>query len=1655
MPESDNQCNLESSSDGFAVFRACRGNRVCYRAHCADTVTYAWSATGGSIVSISDNDRLCCVEWGNGTGGFVTVTATRKDSSTCTGQVQIVLEDKPVIGLITFPNYVVDFAKNTKELEVCVGDSVVFVDNSISNGIPISDCYWEGPWGVSANHSVSFVPHTPGSYSVHHTVYNLCGCYDEEIIHLIVHEACPVNFSCYGTVCANTKEYYTLSTPICSDYLWSVEGGTILTGQHTGTVSVQWGAPASGYGMLYLDGSQCNCACKSRKSIRVPILSNRVPISGPDTLCVGQFGHYTLPLWGSTNYSWAVSNPENTSFASTNHQLEFSARIPGTYTLTATFRNVFLGCGPYTVDRTVVVRDTLSLTAPSGDTTVCIGTELTFRTSDTSASRWQVASEVQVLATIVGDTLSYAFVQPGVYQVTATHPGYCNSPSVIVSVPPDPSLPRNVQGPDTVCPGYCAEYAADPTSSDCFIQWQWWTDTGWATCSGSRVNITFGSDVRPLRLWQVNRRTGCHSDTLIYRVSPFQAVPFPYDTVRLCQGQTITLDRMFDQTDLGVLYEWKVDTARYASIQVDHIRPFVTLWGNYTNEPSPYVCNLVLKRNYCKADHFDTAVLIVGEIDPPQIVHGSLCKLERNLFTISDTTDANPSSCYWYLDDNTGSRINGLPASITFPDTLPHTVHLHYRNRFGCEAEASVVVSARMFPDVSIEEQDGHLCVDIPDGVSGLHFLWMTGDTSRCIDTVGDYSCTITDSNGCSVTLSGHPLVTDTCIEGRPFFIQQDCFNVFHVSRFPAGFAYPAKFIITHGNTSYKTLYTGGPLSFVVPGPDDFSVRLEWTNDDTCYYAVLNGSAGGEVLKFDVSSNCNGEIVVSDLSNFPIPPMTIEVFKDGMPFITSSTYADPFVINTSGSGQYRIVLSVDGWPECHLSYTVDYDDPPQINNFYVRDKMCDNTVFTFLADAVGSGLSYLWNFGDGSYNFGNGIEHVYGDGTHGNISVLLTVTNQFGCTDTHSQDVNIVHNNLEGNLAQTTFPCPSYPAHIEYDPYQLGSSYLWQQFPAVTTYQTDVYEVGNYTVEEYNIYGCRHQALGNVRYPTTPLASILCDTIWCQGDQVTAIGNVGDHFTYRWTVTTPTGLTHTFATPNCSFSASDTGLYLLMLTVTDDSCSSQTSDTIFVVAKPPTPTLGFCGNRCITDGPVCLQSGDSRSLLWSNGTAGNSTMYYYDGPVSAYYLDPQTGCRSQQASIDIARAPDFDGLLTGCYRVCDTALPDSLPVYWLGLSNPAPWHWHHNSSVLNYGTMPIYPAVQYLPVPTPGTYRLTIDDYGNGCAVTSPELSLVTVPCDSVAAGGGLPISGYVIGHKCSQEKCKLTLNLEVEWTNQSSTPVTVAGLRSSTYSVATPGTTFPLVIGSGSTSHINASFTFDFTQGNIITLYLLDAAGIAVGQLVYDNSDWMECAQVGDCSIQPVSNLQLLSNLSQWNQSVFFRLNLSLPSGSGTILAVWCDHGQLIDFTYGSSSATGLLMLDFGRLTQLVESQGEICFDVLCCKDNSLCMGQVCMRADLFYQMCQEMLHNKSHTGETGAGAFQPSQPSLRLVPNPAAGTVEVVDAATGRAAEQVSAVAVYSMAGQLMLAVETTGRFDVSALSDGAYIVRVSLGQDQSEYLKLIKKR
>ena len=79
--------------------------------------------------------------------------------------------------------------------------------------------------------------------------------------------------------------------------------------------------------------------------------------------------------------------------------------------------------------------------------------------------------------------------------------------------------------------------------------------------------------------------------------------------------------------------------------------------------------------------------------------------------------------------------------------------------------------------------------------------------------------------------------------------------------------------------------------------------------------------------------------------------------------------------------------------------------------------------------------------------------------------------------------------------------------------------------------------------------------------------------------------------------------------------------------------------------------------------------------------------------------------------------------------------------------------------------------------------------------------------------------------------------------------------------------------------------------------------------------------------------------------------------------------------------------------------------------------------------------------------------EPTLRLVPNPTVGEVQVMGAGG-----EVSEVLVLDMKGRQVAYIEHTDRFDVSGLPSGTYIIRVrtrsSEDTEQITYLKLVKE-
>lgn len=1245
----------------------------------------------------------------------------------------------------------------------------------------------------------------------------------------------------------------------------------------------------------------------------------------------------------------------------------------------------------------------------------------------------------------------------GIYVVKARNADYCNEALMTVNVKDNPPAPTYITGPDTICPLFTAEYSAVPTSSDYYILWEWTVNGTTYTQTGNTANITFGYQVSDINVYQVDRRTDCRSDATIYHVSAFQLAEWPYQNlIRVCQGQTLTLSLLRDQSDYDVLYEWEVDpNSTYAlSVQGSHLNADVTLLANYTND-LPQTVPLILKRTYCGTYRYDVAYVRIGEIDPPSFTHDPICMGQPAGFEVEDINDANTNASYWYVDEDTVNKVYGIPASLVFRDRNMHEVHLHYVSRFGCETETTERIAVcDSFPDMRVvaDSVNGTLSINISGGNEGYAFLWMTGDTTPIIEASSDdYWCNVTRLDcGCVMRLS-HSHSSPGCIGMDSVFgIVNHCYNIISIQNLNRGLRNPFEITIAQGNHRYHHVITSDNQRIRVPDTGAYTITAQWDGDDACYYCTVRDTIR-QAIKIQLQNDCQGHLV-----------MTAED-EDGtsVPFVVEIHSANGASVTERGrgridvpiheAGRYSVRVVFDDNVYCYFDTMIHFDAPPVIRSIDVRREMCKQTPFTFFADVEGEDLTYQWDFGDGSSNFGNGIDHVYENPRYPTIT--LSVTDHNNCNSTFSQQVNIRDNFLnQYSLNQIHEPiCQGDSAVIQTN--NGNNLYSWYPCTQFTEPMAYVYAAGTYIVDITSVQeGCRKQLSINVRYPNGPIANIRCNSTYCMRDIAHLVGDAGMDYSYQWYVNTASS-SHSSTSSNFDYQINDTGTHQVILTISDENgCTSSDTAFFYVQPSPPAPSIRFCGNHCITEGPVVLCSPIGQELLWSNGTKGPSAQFFTDGWAGAYYYDG-TGCKSELATIHIPEAPDFAGLLTGCYCIKESDLPQMLPLYTLSAPNTLPWTWFNYHSPIFSGTLP--PSPSMLDIPSAGKYQLEVHDYGMGCRARSPQLIVETDGCRSdIGPGNQSAVVGIVKKKMCEQVGCDIWYRITVSICNYTDQPVCIDNI--------VPA--YPLVysIVSGLPLSLNPDECQDVTfmmQYNISALssfgFEMTCGGSLAGRFVVDLSDWMDCVQPDTCTITATPSLVLDQTLSLINQTAFFHLGLTCPTITGNIVSVSCNQGQIIDGTYSGNTFGGLMMMDYGLMTQMVVSQADLCFRIVCCNNGNICVSTVCVSFRTLWELCQQLTNSSQSKGgnDTGDRPLGEDDKAFRLVPNPATNRVRVVNQKETDAKDEIRTIEVFSMNGQKVLSMENTTYFDVSRLAGGSYIVKVVSATNHAEYLRLVK--
>ncbi len=109
-------------------------------------------------------------------------------------------------------------------------------------------------------------------------------------------------------VCATSQSYTAASVSGATGYNWTVTGGTILTGQGTQTISVQWNSTGTS-GILEVAAVN-GCGTGLVRSVGITLKpETAAAISGPAALCAGSVNNmFSIPVAnGASTYIWQIT----------------------------------------------------------------------------------------------------------------------------------------------------------------------------------------------------------------------------------------------------------------------------------------------------------------------------------------------------------------------------------------------------------------------------------------------------------------------------------------------------------------------------------------------------------------------------------------------------------------------------------------------------------------------------------------------------------------------------------------------------------------------------------------------------------------------------------------------------------------------------------------------------------------------------------------------------------------------------------------------------------------------------------------------------------------------------------------------------------------------------------------------------------------------------------------------------------------------------------------------------------------------------------------------------------------------------------------------------------------------------------------------------
>ena len=460
----------------------------------------------------------------------------------------------------------------------------------------------------------------------------------------------------------------------------------------------------------------------------------------------------------------------------------------------------------------------------------------------------------------------------------------------------------------------------------------------------------------------------------------------------------------------------------------------------------------------------------------------------------------------------------------------------------------------------------------------------------------------------------------------------------------------------------------------------------------------------------------------------------------------TSTEENPQHSYISG-GNYSVTLTAYAANSCEVSYTdnVNVFALPEMSFSFNNACLNEPVLLNNTTPNSFPGLTH-WDLGNGVQFFAEDTAYYYNN--YGNYPVQLTVTDNHGCTDTITQNIEIYPLPIAGftiddaevclqnsSVFHNTSTIPYGTLSYQWD---FGNSYSNTTPNPIIVYDSDsTYLVSLIASSEY---GCSDTAYANVTIRPLPNAEFSFNNV-CEGDTVYFTNestiDPAETLTYYWTF--GDGTSSDITNPQKLYD--DPGSYTVNLEVTSEQgCSESIQKTVYVYANPNANFL--CQPVCYGNSSIfqnmSLPNDGTLSYYWEFGDGNDSDLsnpqhnYGFEGDyiVSLIALSG-VGCSDTiEKTISVYPTPVVD-LGDDIFHCFDTYVLDAQ-------NTGANYLWSNNA------------ASQTITVTNDGNYSVTVtNDYG--CSASDEVHVTLNAPiiisfdgedwevCDSVTLDAGYP----------------------------------------------------------------------------------------------------------------------------------------------------------------------------------------------------------------------------------------------------------------------------------------------------------------------------